>query len=200
MKIPASFYLQEDVIEISKQLLGKVLCTQIEGEELTAGIIVETEAYAGVTDKASHAYQSKKTPRTQTMYQIGGTSYVYLIYGCYHLFNIVTHKIDVPHAVLIRAIEPIQGVETMQKRRKLEKFSNKISAGPGLLTQALGINKMHNGLSLTESNIWLEDQGISVSKNNIIASPRVNVSYAAEDALIPWRFRIKNNKWVSPAK
>lgn len=199
-KLPHSFYLQEDVVDISKQLLGKYLLTNINGEGITGGMIVETEAYAGVIDKASHAYNGKFTPRTQTMYSEGGIGYVYLIYGFYHLFNIVTNQHGIPHAILIRAIQPLEGIDIMMKRRKADVVSTKISSGPGLLSQALGITKAQNGIDLTGEEVWVEDRGIKILKKEIIASPRVNVGYAEEHAQLPWRFRIKGNSWVSKAK
>ena len=163
-------------------------------------MIVETEAYAGAIDKASHAYNGKYTPRTKTMYSQGGVAYVYFIYGFYNLFNIVTNHEGTAHAILVRGIEPVEGIDTMLKRRKLDKVSPRISAGPGILTQALGITKEQNGISLLENEVWLEDRGIKVPKKNIIESPRVNVDYAEDHAALPWRFRIKDNPWTSKAK
>jgi DNA-3-methyladenine glycosylase len=193
------FYLREDVVLISKELLGKFLYTNTDGK-LTGGMIVETEAYHAPEDKASHAFENKRTPRTENFYHQGGISYVYLCYGIHHLFNVVTKKKDRPHAILIRAIEPTEGIDTMLKRRGKTKLTPELTAGPGSLTMALGINSKHNGISLFGDTIWLEDKGISVKKNQIIASPRVGVDYAEEWAIKPWRFRIKNNPWTSKAK
>jgi DNA-3-methyladenine glycosylase len=193
------FYLREDVVLISKELLGKFLYTNTDGK-LTGGMIVETEAYHAPEDKASHAFENKRTPRTENFYHQGGISYVYLCYGIHHLFNVVTNKKDRPHAILIRAIEPTEGIDTMLKRRGKTKLTPELTAGPGSLTMALGINSKHNGISLFGDTIWLEDKGISVKKNQIIASPRVGVDYAEEWAIKPWRFRIKNNPWTSKAK
>jgi len=199
MKLNKAFYLDEDVDQIAKMLLGKFLVTNFN-DQLTSGKIVETESYAGVIDKASHAYANRRTNRTEIMYRQGGTIYVYLIYGIYSLFNIVTNKEDIPHAVLIRAIEPVDGLGSMLKRRKLEKPKYNLCAGPGLLTQALGISTKHTGQSILDGNIWIEDRGVNVPKKEIVARPRVGVAYAAEDALLLRRFSIKDNPWVSKAK
>jgi DNA-3-methyladenine glycosylase len=199
MKLPLSFYQRDDVVQISKDLLGKYLYTH-SAEGITVGMIVETEAYAGITDKASHAYGGRFTPRTQIMYEAGGVAYIYLIYGFHFLFNIVTHIKGIPHAVLVRAIEPVEGIEIMLERRKMAKLNPKLTSGPGVLSKAMGINKDNNGNSLIDDQIWLEHRGISIAEEDILTSPRVNVAYAAEDALLPWRFRIKNNPYTSPAK
>jgi DNA-3-methyladenine glycosylase len=199
-KLPQDFYLQDDVVLLSRQLLGKFLITDLNDEGITGGMIVETEAYAGITDKGSHAFNNRLTSRTKTMYMEGGVAYIYLIYGFYYLFNVVTNGIGIPHAVLIRAIEPTDGIDIMLKRRKQQEITRKLTGGPGVLTQALGITKEHNGENLSGNNIWIEDRGIVVPDEQIIESPRVNIAYAAEDALLPWRFRIKDNKWTSPAK
>ncbi len=199
MKLPVDFYLQPDVVQVAKSLLGKLLITKI-GKQITSGIIVETEAYAGKIDKASHAYGGKLTYRTQTMYQSGGVSYVYLCYGIHHLFNVVTNGEGIPDALLIRAIEPIDGIDLMMKRRKLDSNQLKLSNGPGVLSQALGIQIHFNNYKLTGNNIWIEDTGHSISQDMIISSARVGVAYAGEHALWPYRFRIKDNKWVSNAK
>ncbi len=187
-KLTKDFYLRDDVLTISKELLGKVLFTNINNV-ITAGIITETEAYAGVLDKASHAYNNRRTKRTEVMFSEGAVSYVYLCYGIHHLFNIVTNKKDIPHAVLVRAIEPFEGLSEMLRRRKLIKPTAKIATGPGTVSQALGITTALTGTSLLENDIWIEDKGIMVKENQIIASPRVGVDYAQEDALLPYRFR-----------
>jgi DNA-3-methyladenine glycosylase len=196
MKISKEFYLGQDVVKISRELLGKVLCTKFNGT-VTSGIIVETEAYAGITDRASHAYGGRRTKRTEVMYSEGGTAYVYLCYGIHHLFNIVTNKKDVPHAVLIRAVKPLEGIPRMLKRRKLslelplkDKAFEKISGGPGTVSQALGISTSHTGEKLSGTKIWIEDRDIKVSGKEIISGPRIGVEYAKEDALLPYRFRI----------
>ncbi len=221
IKLELSFYQKEDVIEIAKSLLGKYLFTKINGQ-ITGGKIVETEAYAGLKDKASHSYGGRRTARNETMYQAGGIAYVYLCYGIHHLFNIVTGSKDDPQAVLIRAIEPVCGIKTMLKRRNMKKLSYQLTSGPGSLTRALGLTMKQNGQSLSSSTLWLEesflqnqntqkniqeDQKSLISnqkqlllKEDIISSPRVGIAYAEEDALLPWRFRIRNNPWCSKAK
>ncbi len=200
MKIlPINFYLNEDVIDIAQKLLGKYLFTNIDGM-ITAGMITETESYKGIEDKACHAYGGKKTNRNKTMFEMGGVAYVYLCYGMHSLLNVVTNKKDIPEAVLIRAIKPIVGVDIMLKRRKKSKVERSLTAGPGALTQALGITKKQNGKSFNSKNIWIEDRNIKISKKDIISSKRVGIAYAEEYVNKPWRFRIKNSKWTSIAK
>ncbi len=184
-------------MEISKDLLGKYLFTKINGK-LTAGIITETEAYAGEIDKASHAYNNRRTNRTEIMFADGGVSYVYLCYGIHHLFNVVTNYKNVPHAVLVRAIKPVTGLKTILERRNIEPTKEnikliesgkkKIAGGPGTVTQALGILTKHSGLDLTGNIIWIEDKGIKINKKDIIAGPRIGVDYAGDDAKLPYRF------------
>ena len=200
-KLPKTFYTREDVVQIARELLGKYLVTEFDGQR-TAGKIVETEAYRGPDDKACHAWMNRRTHRTGIMFAEGGHAYVYLCYGIHHLFNIVTGKKDMPHAILVRAIEPTDNVELMLERRNLAKLAPRLTAGPGSLTQALGIRTQHTGLSLvaTGSPIWLEDRGEEVSEEDIIASPRVGVDYAGECALWDWRFRVRGSRWTSPAK
>ena len=188
-KLPLDFYLGKDVVKISKALLGKKIVSCVDGCT-TSGFITETEAYAGETDKASHAYNGRRTNRTETMYCRGGTAYVYLCYGIHSLFNIVTNEINIPHAVLIRAIKPVDGIETILQRRNKKALTTQIATGPGSMSQAMGITTRHNGLDLCGDIIWLEDGGIKVDEKNIISSPRVGVQYAGEDAWLPYRFRI----------
>ena len=197
-KLSADFYHRDDVLLISRELLGKVLCTNFH-DKLTSGIIVETEAYAGVTDKASHAYGGRRTKRTETMYAKGGSAYVYLCYGIHHLFNIVTNKENIPHAVLIRAIQPRDGIEIMLQRRNKKKVDHSLTAGPGSLTRALGITVKNSGTLLMDNLIWLEDQNINYTNQDILATPRVGVQYAGKDAQNPWRFQVENSPCVSPA-
>ncbi|HNO71945.1 MAG TPA: DNA-3-methyladenine glycosylase [Bacteroidia bacterium] len=187
MKLQKDFYIREDVVLIAKELLGKVLITNFNGA-ISAGIITETEAYAGINDRASHAFGGRRTARTETMYATGGTAYVYLCYGIHHLFNVVTNQKDIPHAVLIRAIKPIEGMDVILKRRKQKEISNKLSSGPGTLSQALGIQTSHSGENLLGNKIWIEDRGINFSDKEIIKSPRIGVDYAGADALLPYRF------------
>jgi DNA-3-methyladenine glycosylase len=196
LKLPNEYFLNEDVVALAKDLLGKVLYTNIDGE-ISAGIIVETEAYFGIKDKASHAYGGRRTNRTETMYSAGGVSYVYLCYGMHHLFNVVTSVKDDPHAVLIRAIEPLIGVDFMEARRKMPATKSAISSGPGSAAKALGIDRSFNAKNLIGNEIWLEDQGIIYKEEQIAATPRVGIAYAQEHAALPWRFFVKGNKYVS---
>jgi len=196
-KLSKSFYTRSDVTLIARELLGKVLCTNIEGI-LTSGIIVETEAYSQ-RERASHAYGGKRTPRTETFYNDGGISYVYMCYGIHYLFNVITNWHHTADAVLIRAIEPLEGKEDMLLRRGMNKMTHRIAAGPGSVCKALGIDRSHNGLDLGK-DIWIEDRSITYKKSQIIASPRVGVDYAGEDAKLPWRYRVKDSPWVSKAK
>jgi len=200
MKIlPLDFYLNKDVIDVGQKLLGKYLFTKIDGV-ITGGIITETESYKGIEDKACHAYMGKKTNRNKTMFEPGGIAYVYLCYGMYSLLNVVTNTKEVPEAVLIRAIEPIVGIDEMLKRRNKFKIERSLTAGPGLLSKALGITKKIDGKSFKSKKIWIEDRGLKISKKNIICSKRVGIDYAKEYVNKPWRFRIKNSKWTSVAK
>ena len=195
-KLPYSFYQKEDVVNLAVQFLGKQLFTRIEGK-LTAGMIVETEAYNGITDKASHAYANRFTPRTQTMYEEGGITYVYLCYGIHHLLNVVTGLKGNPQAVLIRAVEPLVGIETMLARRNMVHLVPRITAGPGSVAKAFGIDKNLNAKDLLGDEIWIEDNGVQINPELIVSSPRVGVDYAEDHALLPWRFYVKGNKYVS---
>ena len=197
-KLSKEFYTGNDVTLIARNLLGKVLCTNIDGV-VTSGIIVETEAYSQ-RERACHAFGGKRTPRTEIFYNDGGIAYVYLCYGIHYLFNVITNLSDVADAVLIRAIEPLDGIEEMLARREMDQIATRITAGPGSVSKALGIDKNHNGLALTDREVWIEDRGISYKKSQIVASPRVGVDYAGDDAKLPWRYRVKDNPWVSKAK
>jgi DNA-3-methyladenine glycosylase len=195
-KLPYSFYQDTDVNQLAVQLLGKQLYTFIDGV-LTSGTIVETEAYNGVEDKASHAYGGRFTDRTKIMYDEGGMSYVYLCYGIHHLFNVVTAPKGTPHAVLIRGLEPVNGLDTMLHRRNKTVLKPSLTAGPGALAKAMGIDKGLNAKDLCGEEIWIEDNGLIVRSEDIVAVPRVGVDYAEDHALLPWRYYIKGNKFVS---
>ena len=199
MKLDLSFYRRDDVLQISKDLLGKVLYSNHPDEGITSGIIVETEAYAGAIDRASHAYGNRRTNRTEVMYAPGGVTYVYLCYGIHSLFNVITGYKDVPHAVLVRALEPLDGLEIMLRRRKMKKAEPRVTAGPGMLTQAMGITTKDDGVPLDGKRIWIGNGNQELKDDDIIASPRVGVDYAGEDAHLPYRFRIKNSRWTSKA-
>jgi DNA-3-methyladenine glycosylase len=196
LKLHQSFYRDDNVVKVARELLGKVLVTDIGGY-FTSGIIVETEAYAGITDKASHAYNGRRTGRTEVIYREGGVAYVYLCYGIHYLFNIVTHTQDVPHAVLIRAAEPLDGIPAMLQRRGKTRPELALMRGPGSLSKALGIDKELNGCSLEGPEIWVEDREIKVPVKAILSGPRIGVDYAGADALLPYRFWIKDNPHVS---
>jgi DNA-3-methyladenine glycosylase len=194
-RLSSDFYQNEDVSSVAKQLLGKLLFTYVDGE-LTGGVITETEAYDGVVDKACHAFGGRNTNRTATMYLAGGVTYVYLCYGIHHLLNVVSGKEGNPQAVLIRAIEPKVGIETMLSRRKMEKLAPRITAGPGALSQALGIDKQLNAKHLSANEIWIEED-LDYKVPEIVSTTRIGVAYAQEHALWPFRFYIKGNKFVS---
>jgi DNA-3-methyladenine glycosylase len=196
MKLPLSYYHHDDVVALSRDLLGKYLFTCIDGL-VTGGIIVETEAYNGIIDKASHAFGNRQTPRTQTMFLNGGIAYVYLCYGIHEMFNIVTSGEGQPHAILIRAIQPTDGIEIMMQRRNQYAAKPNITSGPGSVAKALGISRKINAFSLQSDIIWLEDRGLIFPDESIASVPRVGVSYAGNDALLPYRFYVKGNPYVS---
>ena len=193
MKLPNSFYQRQNVITIAKELIGKVLVTNVNNK-LTSGIIVETEAYS-YKERGCHAFKGM-TPRNKVMFEEGGVTYVYLCYGIHHLFNVVTNQKDKADAVLIRALEPLVGQSVMQERMKTKSL-NKITSGPGQLTKALGIDRNHNGLFLQNHEIWIEEGTSRVLAKSILASPRVGIDYAGEDAKLPWRFTLMGSEWVS---
>lgn len=195
MKLTQGFYERKDVVKIARELLGKGLFTTVNGMT-TGGMIVETEAYSW-KEKGCHAFGGKKTNRNEIMFDTGGNAYVYLCYGMHNLFNVVTNTTDVAEAVLVRAIEPIKGLEIMKQRRGELKNPFHLTSGPGKLTKALGIDRTFNGKSLLNTDVWLEDLGIMLKNKDIIASERIGIDYAGEDARLPWRFTINQNKWVS---
>ncbi len=187
------FYLNDDVVELSKQLLGKFLFSKIGKDPITGGMIIETESYKGKEDKASHAYLGKRTKRNEIMYAQGGVAYIYLCYGMHALLNVVTNKKEIPHAILIRAIEPTHGIDIMLKRRSKTKQQKNLTVGPGSLTQALKITKELNGTPFDSNILWIEDRNIKISKKDIICSKRIGIDYSEEHALLPWRFRIRQD-------
>ena len=195
-KLDHSFYDRNDVTKIAKELLGKIIVTSFEGM-ITAGRIVETEAYAGAVDKASHAYNNRRTIRTEVMFGEPGTAYVYLCYGIHHLFNVVTNKKNIPHAILIRAVEPLTGIETMLLRTGKPKADFTLTRGPGNVSKALGIFTRHTGYDLCSEEIFIADDGLRLKPKQIITTTRIGVDYAAEDSLLPYRFIVKDNPYVS---
>jgi DNA-3-methyladenine glycosylase len=198
-KLHKSFYVREEVLQIAQELLGKVLVTNFNNI-YTSARIVETEAYAGITDKASHAYNGRRTNRTEIMYAPGGTAYVYLCYGIHHLFNVVTNKMDIPHAILIRAAEPLEGIEAMLFRTKKKKADHTLTKGPGNVSKALGIFTKQSGMNLMGDELFIADDGYAIDKKQITATPRIGVDYAGEDAQLPYRFIIKDSLYVSGNK
>ena len=197
-RLSAEFYLREEVTVIARELLGQLLITEKNGNR-TSGLIVETEAYRGPEDKASHAYNNRRTPRTEVMFGPGGHAYVYLCYGIHHLFNVVTGPADRPHAVLIRAIEPVEGLEIMMARRN-RTLSKQLTSGPGLVGEALALRAHDTGASLLSGEmVWIERQPPLLDAA-ILATPRIGVDYAEECAAWPWRFSIRQNEWVSGKK
>jgi DNA-3-methyladenine glycosylase len=195
-KLPVQFYDRDDVVQIARDLLGKILITKFEGI-VTSGVIVETEAYIGLTDKASHSFGGKRTARNEHMYATSGIAYVYICYGMHHLFNVVTNKKDVPDAVLIRAVEPLQGIDTMLQRTGKLKLDNTLTKGPGNVGKALGISKNHSGLNLLGNKIFIADNNIDFREDEIGTSKRIGVESAGAAALYPYRFFVKGNKYVS---
>jgi len=190
MKLDEAFYLREDVKLIARELLGTYLMTNFDGG-ITGGMIVETEAYEGVTDRASHAYNNRRTGRTEVMFARGGRAYVYLCYGIHSLFNIVTNIEDIPHAILVRGILPLEGFDIMQKRTGREKIEFGSGIGPGRVSSLLGIHYSHSGLSLSGDQIWIEGRKTGIPEKDILAGPRVGVGYAGADALLPYRYRLR---------
>ncbi len=194
-----SFYDRTDVVKIAKELLGKILITNFN-DGFTAGRIVETEAYNGAVDKASHAYGGRRTARTEVMFGNPGTAYVYLCYGIHHLFNVVTNKAETPHAVLIRALEPLHGIDIMLDRTKKQVLDNTLTRGPGNVSKALGIYTTHTGMDLLESEMVIAEDQYEVKRSAIGITTRIGVDYAGPDALLPYRFIVKNNPYVSGKK
>jgi DNA-3-methyladenine glycosylase len=189
-----TYFENPDVVALAKDLIGKRLNTFSDGV-LTAGIITETEAYAGKGDKACHAHLGRFTKRTQVMYESGGIAYVYLCYGIHHLFNIVTNTNGNADAILIRAIEPTQGLQKMLERRNKQKLEKSLTSGPGNVTKALGITKSHNTKSVLGQEIWIDNPGIKIE--SIVETTRIGIDYAEEDANLPWRFYKQDSKYIS---
>jgi DNA-3-methyladenine glycosylase len=197
-KLPRDFYTRSNVLEVARDLLGKKLVVPGKNGARVAGIIVETEAYRGPEDRASHAYNGRRTNRTETMYGIGGTAYVYFVYGMYHQFNVVTNVADVPHAILVRAVEPSEGLDIMRRRRR-GRSEYELTSGPGRVCLAMGIDRQLDKADLLGDRVWLED-GISISPRQIARGPRVGIDYAEAWVEKPWRFWIRDNPFVSRVK
>lgn len=195
-RLKSGFYQRDDVLQISRELLGMILVTDRSGIR-TSGRIVEVEAYAGTGDRASHAFGGRRTPRNEPMYQDGGQAYVYLCYGIHHLFNVVTNRTGIPHAILIRGIEPLEGISDMLNRTGKKQLDHTLTRGPGNLSRALGLSSIDSRTPLTGSGIYLADDGFRFPDALIAASPRIGVAYAGEDALLPYRFYVRGNPYVS---
>jgi len=191
MPIPQPYYLHPNVVFLAKDLIGKYLFTKIDGQ-LCGGIITETEAYKGIEDKACHAFGGRRTARNEMMYAQGGVAYIYLCYGIHPLLNVVTNQKDTPDAILIRAIHATHGEELMLKRTGKPQMQPQVTDGPGKVAKALGITLADNGESLQNKRIWIEDRGLDLSKTEILNTPRIGVSYAGKDALLPYRFKLPN--------
>ncbi len=198
-KLPAAFYGRNNVVEITRELLGKILVTKFNNA-ITAGRIVEAEAYNGPFDKASHSYGNRRTKRTEVMYAAGGVAYVYLCYGIHQMFNVVTNVQDIPNAILIRALEPVIGIDTMLERSKKNLHGFDLTRGPGNVARALGLHTSHTGISLQSDELFIADDGLRYNESEIAVTTRIGVDYAAEDALLPYRFIVKGNKYVSGKK
>ncbi|MBK8786512.1 MAG: DNA-3-methyladenine glycosylase [Chitinophagaceae bacterium] len=195
-KLPIQFYERKDVLLIAKELIGKIIVTNFEGT-ITSGRIIETEAYVGLTDRASHSFGGKRTTRNEHMYSVAGTVYVYICYGMHHLFNVVTNETNLPDAVLIRAVEPITGIDTMLKRTGKPKLDNTLTKGPGNAAKALGISKRHSGKKLDNDEIYIADDGFKIAETTIGISRRIGVEGSGDAALLPYRFYVKENVFVS---
>ncbi len=188
-KLPLSFYRESDAVSAARNLLGKALFTRIDGH-LTGGLIIETESYAGINDKACHAYNGRRTARTEVMYSSGGAAYIHLCYGIHHMLNAIVSKEGDPQGVLIRAIKPLWGIETILRRRNKKTVDKTLTNGPGALTQALGIAMELYGTPLDSDLLWIAESGFQPEPTSILIGPRIGIDYAGEDALLPYRFRI----------
>jgi DNA-3-methyladenine glycosylase len=195
VKLPRAFYTRPDVLAVARRLLGTRLVVPARDGRRVSGIIVETEAYHGPEDRASHAYGGRRTARTETMYARGGTAYVYFVYGMYHQFNVVTNVEDVPHAVLVRALEPVEGIALMRRRRGGVPDRN-LTSGPGKLCVALGIDRRLDRADLLGTRVWIEP-GRRVAAAAIACGPRIGIDYAAEWVERPWRFWVRGSPFVS---
>ena len=194
-KLTREFYTRHDVLEVARDLLGQVLVVPDKRGRRVAGLIVETEAYRGPEDRASHAFNGRRTQRTETMYGIGGTAYVYFVYGMYYQFNVVTNVENVPHAILVRALEPVEGLEVIRRRRR-SRSEHELTSGPGRLCLALGIDRRLDKADLLGEQVWIEE-GIAVPARRIARGPRIGIDYAERWVNKPWRFWIRDNPFVS---
>jgi DNA-3-methyladenine glycosylase len=194
-KLPREFYTRANVLTVARDLLGKLLVVPDESGRRVSGKIVEVEAYRGPEDRASHAYGGRRTKRTETMYKMGGVAYVYFVYGMYNQFNVVTNVEDIPHAILVRGVEPVEGIEVMRERRHSHKDRN-LTNGPGKLCLAMGIDRQLDMADLLGDRVWIEEFE-TVRPSKISKGPRIGIDYAEDWVETPWRFWIKGNEWVS---
>ena len=194
-KLPRTFYTRSNVVTVARDLLGKLLVVPAKNDERVSGMIVETEAYRGPLDRAAHSFGGRRTKRTEPMYAIGGTAYVFFVYGMYYQFNVVTNAAETPHAVLIRAVEPVEGIELMRERRQGQPDRN-LTKGPGKLCIAMGIDRSLDGADLLGERVWLE-AGEKIGRSRIASGPRIGIDYAEEWIDKPWRFWISDNPFVS---
>jgi DNA-3-methyladenine glycosylase len=197
-RLPRRFYTRDDTLLIARELLGQRLVVPTREGARVSGRIVETEAYMGPEDRGAHTFGNRRTPRTEPMFGTGGTAYVYFVYGMHHQFNVVTNAESVPHAVLVRAVEPLEGIEIMHARRPV-KDDRDLTNGPGKLCAALGIDLSLNRADLLGHAVWIEkDQAVAAAQ--LASGPRIGIDYAGEFALKPWRFWIRDNPYVSKTK
>ena len=198
-KLPRRFYTRDDTLLIARQLLGQRLVVPTTDGARVSGRIVETEAYMGPEDRAAHSYGNRRTPRTETMFAKGGVAYVYFIYGMYYQFNVVTNTESIPHAVLVRALEPLEGIEIMRERRPV-KDDRSLTSGPGKLCLAMGIDRSYNRADLLGNLVWIEEGDGNIAESLIASGPRIGIDYAGEYVHKPWRFWIRDNPYVSKTK
>jgi DNA-3-methyladenine glycosylase len=195
VKLPREFYTRPSVLTVARDLLGKLLVVPAASGERVSGMIVEVEAYRGPEDRASHAYGGRRTRRTETMYGQGGVAYVYFVYGMYYQFNVVSNVADIPHAILVRALQPVEGIELMRERRHQHPDHN-LTNGPGKLCIALSIDRTLDNADLSGERVWLEAYE-SISPRRIATGPRIGIDYAEAWIDKPWRFWVKDNSYVS---
>ncbi|MEO9503455.1 DNA-3-methyladenine glycosylase [Nonlabens ulvanivorans] len=196
-KLTISYYQHNDVVALSRDLIGKKIVSNINGE-LTSGIITETEAYRGYDDKACHAHLGRFTDRTKVMYEPGGVAYVYLCYGIHHLFNIITNTDGNADAILIRAVEPVEGIDIMLKRRGKKKLDKTLTSGPGNFSKAFALDKSFYGADLTGDEVWIEKSDLfRFRESDITSTTRIGIDYAGEDKNLPWRFYLNTSDYIS---
>ncbi|HEY0170294.1 MAG TPA: DNA-3-methyladenine glycosylase [Pyrinomonadaceae bacterium] len=197
VRLERDFYTRADTLRVARELLGKRLVVPSDAGARVSGRVVEVEAYLGVEDRAAHSFGGRRTRRTETMYAVGGTAYVFFVYGMHHQFNVVTGPAGRPHALLVRAVEPEEGIELMKARRPVSK-ERELTSGPGKLCRALALDLTHDGEDLTAGGrVWLEETGVEYGSDEVASGARIGVDYAGEDALRPWRFWVKGNVYVS---